>query len=141
MSAPATPDRAAWDKALSDYEGAKAVCDAIAAIEKAGHDQGDAWDKAADIAWPLLEALLATPAPDAIAMGMKARHVIDQAHTTEPGDSPDNPDTIARLLSGDWSERALAALYMDGLRLAGSDSPALTAKAIPRATVGQWGQA
>lgn len=112
--------RAAWDSALAAYKAAQAKADALLARPC---DTDDLYDAASDEAWDLLEALLALPAPDGIAMGEKARAIIAQAHSDYWGDDPDNPATIARLLAGDWSEQALASLYIDGLRLSGSDSP------------------
>lgn len=118
-----TPEaRAAWDNALAAYEAARDKADAILEAES-DDDPGEAWDRASDDAWAKLQALLATPAPDGVAMGTKARVIIAQAHSDWLGDGPDNPLTIARLLAGDWSEQALASLYIDGLRLSGSASP------------------
>ncbi len=120
LDAAQTEARAAWEAALAAYEAARAKADALLG---GPDDTDDLYDAATDEAWSLLETLLATPAPDGAAMGVKARVIIAQAHSDWQGDSPDNPLTIARLLAGDWSEQALASLYIDGLRLSGSDSP------------------
>lgn len=125
LSVAKASERAAWEAAVSSYGTALAKRDVLT---DASDDEDDAYNAASDEAWALLEALLATPAPDGAAMGMKARLVIEQAHTDWQGDSPDNPLTIARLLAGDWSETALASLYIDGLRLSGSDSPIVNTK-------------
>lgn len=119
-----TPNRAAWEAALAAYEAARAHADAL---DLADADESES-EAASDAAWDLLKALIATPAPDGVAMGMKARHIIAQAHSDWIGDGPDNPLTIARLLAGDWNETALASLYLDGLRLSDPQSPILNVR-------------
>ncbi len=125
LDAAQTEARDAWEAALAAYEAARAHADAL---DLADADESEC-EAAGDAAWDLLKALIATPAPDGVAMGMKARVIIAQAHSDWIGDAPDNPLTIARLLAGDWSEQALASLYIDGLRLSGSQSPILNVRA------------
>ncbi len=125
------PDRSAWDAAVSAVNEAMAKVEAINALEReTDEDCSDEWNAAWDRHSEALEALLNLRAPDAAAMGLKARLTIEKNFCDHLNDGPDNPDTLSRLMGeGTWGEHSLAALYQDSLALAGTDSPA--ARAMP----------
>lgn len=122
--------RAAWDKALAAHLEAKAKLDALTAAENGnGEDMSEEWGAASKAASATLTALLNTRAPDGAAMGLKARLIIEQNHIVYPTeDSPSNPAFISGLLADGWDERALAALYQDGLALEGVTGPVVDAQ-------------
>lgn len=126
----AAQDRAAWDAAVQAVETAWAEVEAINARERAtDEDCSDEWNEAWGRHSDALEALLTTRAPDAAAMGLKARLTIEKHMCEDVDDDPDNPDTLSRLMGdGSWSEHAMAALYQDALALAGVSSPAALAQ-------------
>lgn len=121
--------RAVWDSALAAYEAAKAKVDAITAAETGnGKDMSEEWNAADSVASDALEALLLTRAPDGVAMGVKARLVIEKAHLFYVGDEADDPEFISGMLADAWDESALASLYQDGLALARVTGPLVEAK-------------
>lgn len=126
----ASADRAAWDKALTDYAMAQAVWRAIdnreAALDDDEHsDEWRAADKRSD---DTLDALMALRAPDAQAMADRSRIIVENM-AVYIGDNPDNPEFVARLLAGPWEDRGVAMLYQDALALAGATGPVVEAKA------------
>lgn len=122
-------DRAEWEAALAKYEAAAAERDRIGKLEEGnGEDTSEEWEAAAAVASEALEALLLTRAPDGVAMGVKARLVIAEHYTFYRGDDASDPDFIAGLLAGTWDETFAAALYQDGLALAGVGGPVVEAK-------------
>lgn len=121
--------RAAWDSALAAYQAAKAKANAIEAEEDGnGEDMSEEWNAASDAAGEALTALLLTRAPDGVAMGVKARFVIERAHIFYRGDTVSDPEFISGMLADAWDETALASLYQDGLALSGVTSPLVEAK-------------
>lgn len=125
----AQQNRAAWDAVVQAVEAAWAEVEAVNAREReTDEDCSEEWGVVWDRHGEALEALLNTRAPDAVAMGLKARLIIEKAMSDHRDDDPDNPDTLSRLMGdGDWSEHAMAALYQDGLAFAGVISPAALA--------------
>lgn len=122
-------DRAEWEAALAKYEAAAAERDRLAKLEEGnGEDTSEEWEAAAAVASEALEALLLTRAPDGVAMGVKARLVIADHYTFYRGDDASDPVFIAGLLAGTWDETLAAALYQDGLALAGVGGPVVEAK-------------
>jgi len=116
--APAQPtapsvSREAWNAALAKYQTANAAYEA------------DNTDDPEDLLWAArdnaAETLLATPAPDAAALAVKAIVGIDRAHVEKVGERGVDAATLARILSeGAWdSGRIVVRLLQDTLRLAG----------------------
>jgi hypothetical protein len=73
-------------------------------------------------------ALLNARAPDTHALLLKARLLLEETNRETQGDGPDNPETIARLLSVEdqqWRGGPLVRIYFDLLRLTGTASPVL----------------
>lgn len=125
----ASVDRAAWDKALSDFASAKAKQEAIAAREaETGKDLPAEWNEAREHQRAALEILLTTRAPDSNAMAAKARFIIEEEHCFYTGETPDCPDHVSRLLAGSWDETFAAAIYQDGLALSGASGGVVDAK-------------
>lgn len=121
--------RALWDNALAAYEAAAAERDRLTELEDGnGLDMSAEWDVADRAVADTLEALLNTRAPDGVAMGLKARLVIERAHVGFIGDDVSDPAFISGMLADTWDETALASLYQDGLALAGIGGPVVEAK-------------
>ena len=124
----ATVDRAPWDAAVSRYQAALVERDRLTALEEGnGEDTSEEWNEADNALGEALEALLNTRAPDAAAMGYKARLVIERNCLFYSEDSPDSPAFISHLLAEGWDEHGPPALYQDGPALAGIGGPVVDA--------------
>lgn len=123
--------RAAWDTALSAYEAADAVLEAVTAAESGnGADTSDEWAGAYRVRSDALEALLSTHAPDGAAMGVKAQLVLRQEYEGFNDESTEDAATVSQwLASSSWSEHGFAAIYRDGVALSGG--PRAIAEAAP----------
>ncbi|HYC98499.1 hypothetical protein [Brevundimonas sp.] len=122
--------RAGWDSALAAYEAAQAMEDAVTEAEKE-IDHTDVWSAANAAKHRALEALLMTRAPDAQAMGEKARLAIINLHASWRGDEITDPAFISRLLAGEAEEVFVASIYQDGLALAGCADATVVAEPDP----------
>lgn len=70
------------------------------------------------------DAVLRAAAPDAAAVALKVRRLINQLCLTTIGEDADNPHDFEKCLNeGDWGVSVTAEIYRDLLRLAGVDSP------------------
>ncbi len=123
--------RAPWDAALAAYEAADAALDAVTAAEEHnGEESTEEWGAAYGARADALTALLDTRAPDGVAMGIKARLVLRQEHEGFIDENADDPATVSQwLASNSWDEHGFAAIYQDGLALAGGASAIIDATA------------
>lgn len=122
----AARDRSAWESAVAAYTAAQAEEDAVTEAEK-DVDHTDAWNAANRAKFAALDALLMTRAPDAAAMGEKARLAIINLHASWRGDDIADPAFMSRLLAGEPEEMFAACIYQDGVALAGGSGAIVSA--------------
>jgi hypothetical protein len=125
-------DRESWSRAVAAYDAAKAKLATVTEAEQdSGEDVSPEWEAANAALYQALDAVLATRAPDASAMGLKARIVVEHHCIEWDGDSATDPAYVSRLLAGEPNERFIAAIYQDGLALSGDTGPLFTAQPAP----------
>jgi hypothetical protein len=122
VGAPASLNDALWEAARASYEAAKAaydVCD-----HDYDHEHGSPIFRAVTQA---LDALDEIPAPGLRALAYITRQKLDRYCLEWIWHDVDCPDTISDLLTGDADTAVLAETYLHIVRLAGIESPVLTA--------------
>lgn len=117
----------AFEELRKAYEAAEAVENAAYRVERETGQTIDN-DELCRLQNDRLDALwsvMLEPAPDLDALAWKLARGIDVAHADYTGDSAENPETIARLLSErSWDAGCIPAVaYQDVLRLAGRNGP------------------
>lgn len=114
---------ATWNAAVAAHNAAEAY-------EPPAGSPDEAYDEACDVAAEAHAALLATPAPDLAAAAMKLSFTGEFMRFN----APLTEETAAELLGGNagWTDRVIAATYLDLCRLA--DSAGIDAK-CPAATI------
>lgn len=121
----------AWSGAVAAYELADAAVRVIAAQEAADDtDRPDEWDAASSARDAALAALLNTRAPDAAAMVLKAKLVLQRDHVFYADESADDAATVSMWLA-DADARGFTVLYQDALALAGERGPIVDAQPEP----------
>lgn len=118
-------DRSAWEAASAKLTEAEAV-----ALDM--EDSDDASDESVAAAnrqlWEAQSEWRDTRAPDLTTLAERAAALIETLAEWN-GETTENPAFIARLLAGDQTEAAAAALYQDVIYLLGDRGPVTTAKA------------